>query len=512
MRNVFIPLLSALFLFMAGSLIINWQLWHMATMSTAEAARISTHKIDTILNEALSATNTAQRVAEQGCTDRGQLDLGTEAALKPHLRAIMIEQKGRIICTSLPGNGVLIIHPETLPNLKLMLLPGRRLLNDVPVLIFQTPIANGRIMISISDAHLRDVMAGVSEGLNLSLQVGDHSLKRTGDVSIVASSHEVPVMVSSTMFPFSITWQPLPFFNSTRLVQQGWSLLLLIFFLSVVMGILLRRYMGKSTTFEDDLRKAITKGEITPYYQPVVNGETGGLYGVEVLARWKHPKSGFIPPDVFIPIAERSGLIIPLTKNLMAKVVSQLKPLSPKLPDGFHIGINVSASHINSSSFIGDCHAFGQGFKGKKVKLVLEITEREPLLDNPHLIENLNTLHDAGFVIALDDFGTGYSGLSCLNNLAIDYIKIDKSFVNRVTEQKDSTMLLDCVIELAKKLSLSIVAEGVETKEQLDYLNRNEITLLQGYYFGKPVSYIELIKLLLSKPREKIKLYENEKM
>jgi sensor c-di-GMP phosphodiesterase-like protein len=140
---------------------------------------------------------------------------------------------------------------------------------------------------------------------------------------------------------------------------------------------------------------------------------------------------------------------------------------------------------------------------------VLEVTERA-LLDNPELIENLNTLHNSGFVIALDDFGTGYSGLSCLDALAIDYIKIDKSFVSRVSEQKDSTILLDCVIEIAKKLSLSIVAEGVETKEQLEYLNRNQINLLQGYYFGKPVSYVEFIKFLLSKPKEDIRAYEEE--
>jgi EAL domain-containing protein (putative c-di-GMP-specific phosphodiesterase class I) len=134
------------------------------------------------------------------------------------------------------------------------------------------------------------------------------------------------------------------------------------------------------------------------------------------------------------------------------------------------------------------------------VKLVLEVTEREPLIDNPHLVENLNALHNAGFVIALDDFGTGYSGLSCLNALAIDYIKIDKSFVNRVSEEKDSTILLDCVIDLAKKLSLRIVAEGVETKEQLEYLNRNEITLLQGIILVNPSPISILLKSFYLSP------------
>lgn len=506
MRNAIAPILSALLLFLVGLLIINWQLWHMATLNNKDIALAGTRKIESILTEAVAAAKTAQDVAAQGCTSAGQLDLGTQAALKPHLRAIMIQQQDKIMCTSLPGNGLLLVHPERFPDERLMLLPGSLTVNGVPVLIFQMPIPQGRVIISVSDAHLHDVLAGAPDETDLALVVGSQVIKRNGEISSYAPLTSSMSLMPSNLFPFSMAWHAPAFFSLSRLIGQGWSLMLLILTLSVAVGILIRRYKGKSTTFEDDLRKAIVNGDIVPYYQPIVNGDTGGLYGVEVLARWKHPKSGFIPPDVFIPIAERSGLIVPLTKGLMAKVVSQLKPLLPKLPDGFHIGVNISARHINAPSFIGDCSVFEKGFDGKKVKLVLEVTEREPLIDNPHLVENLNTLHKAGFVIALDDFGTGYSGLSCLNALSIDYIKIDKSFVNRVSDEKDSTILLDCVIELAKKLSLRIVAEGVETKEQLEYLNRNEITLLQGYYFGKPVSYIDFIKVLLSKPKEEVRM------
>ena len=330
MRNVMIPILSALFLFLSGILIINWQLWQMAKLSNSHTATASTQKIENILAEAVSAASTAKRVAAQGCTSSGQLALGTEAALKPHLRAIMIELQGKIICTSLPGNGVLIIHPETLPAEKLMLLPGNRLVNGIPVLVFQMPIAGGRVIVSISDAHLQDVIASASNSVDLRLVVGESMLVRNGDVRGWKAASWTGSLTASTQFPFSLAWQPPAFFSLTRLLQQGWSLILLILALSVAVGILIRRYKGKSTSFEDDLRKAILQGEIEPYYQPIVNGDTGGLYGVEVLARWKHPKSGFIPPDVFIPIAERSGLIIPLTKGLMAKVVTQLKPLLPK--------------------------------------------------------------------------------------------------------------------------------------------------------------------------------------
>ncbi|QCK76439.1 EAL domain-containing protein [Raoultella ornithinolytica] len=225
---------------------------------------------------------------------------------------------------------------------------------------------------------------------------------------------------------------------------------------------------------------------------------------VEVLARWKHPRLGLISPVTFIPLAERTGLIIPLTQSLMAQVVVQMNKITSKLPDGFHIGINFSASHISSPQFMDDCLKYRDGFQNKNLTLVLEVTEREPLHVDEQLIANLNTLHARGFTIALDDFGTGYSGLSYLHDLNIDYIKIDKSFVGRVNGLDESTKLLDCVLEMARKLSLRIVAEGVETVEQLNYLNRKNITLLQGYYFFKPVSYIELIKILLSKNKETV--------
>ena len=510
MRNSILSLCSAVILFVIGALIINWQLWHLATINTSATAENAAKGIEAMLDEASGATTTAEHVATEGCTSRGQLDLGTEAALRPHLRAIMIMENDQVMCTSLPGNGVLIKNLATLPYSRLALLSGAMLYNNFPVLVLQTPTPGGRVIVSISDAHLRDALPAATNELNLALVVGDKMLQHAGDVSTLNTDAATLAQRVSPHYPFTIEYQPAHFFNLTRLLQQGWGLLLMILFLSCAVGILMRRYLGKNTSFEDDLRKAIMKGEIVPFYQPVVNGLTGAICGVEVLARWKHPESGLIPPNVFIPIAEKSGLIIPLTQNLMTQVVKQMKPLLPKLPDEFNIGINVSAGHINSASFNGDCHIFQKGFEGKSVKLVLEVTEREPLTENPHLVENLNKLHSEGFVIALDDFGTGYSGLSCLNELAIDYIKIDKSFVSRVSDQKDSTILLDCVIELARKMSLNIVAEGVETKEQLEYLNRNKITLLQGYYFGRPVSYVEFIKVLLSRPRGDIRINTGE--
>ena len=269
---------------------------------------------------------------------------------------------------------------------------------------------------------------------------------------------------------------------------------------------ILQRYISKDVSPEESLRIAIYRNEIIPYYQPVVSGKEGTLRGVEVLARWKHPQSGFISPASFIPLAEKSGLIIPLTQSLMRQVAIHMNAIATLLPEGFHVGINFSASHIVASTFVEECLHCKRSFTQQDLNLVVEVTEREPLDIDAHLVNTLNEVHNNGFAMALDDFGTGYSGLSYLQHLHIDYIKIDQSFVARVNANEDSTLILDSVLELAKKLSISIVAEGVETEEQLDYLTRNHIRFLQGYFFYKPLPFKELVKVLLSKPKVKIRV------
>lgn len=164
----------------------------------------------------------------------------------------------------------------------------------------------------------------------------------------------------------------------------------------------------------------------------------------------------------------------------MRQVAANMNAIASKLPSGFHVGINFSASHITTPTFVEECLKFKDSFSRHDLNTVIEVTEREPLHIDEELVQRLNILHENGFVIALDDFGTGYSGLSYLHDLHIDYIKIDQSFVGRVNELPDSTRILDCVLDLARKLSLSIVAEGVETKAQLDYLNKTTLFSCKG--------------------------------
>ncbi|GDX06417.1 cyclic diguanylate phosphodiesterase [Buttiauxella sp. A111] len=504
MQKSVIPLITAVLFFLTGTFILNLQLWFSAGFANTAGAVRAAKSIDGILEEARVATGEGMAIAEAECTSEAQYRLGTEAALEPHLRTILIIKHDKIWCSSLPGNRLLLANIAELPDTMLALVQARYSLNGLPVLLYQTSIQEGKIIVTISDSHIRDALNTSLKNTHFMLVVHGRAIGLTGAVKDHSSSDEKYGFVQSNNYPFRVVYNHPAFFSLQRLFDQGAGMLLFILLISCAVAYSLHKYFNKYTTPEDTLRSAIDNGEIVPFYQPIVNGRTGTLRGVEVLARWKHPTAGFISPASFIPIAEKSGLIVQLTQSLMAQVIANMNAITSKLPEGFHLGINFSATHINSPAFLDDCMQYRDSFQCKDLTHVIEVTEREPLNVDEQLITKLNILHDSGFAIALDDFGTGYSGLSYLNDLQIDYIKIDQSFVGRVNENAESTILLDCVIDLASRLSLSIVAEGVETLAQVEYLNRHNITFLQGYYFYKPVSFTELVKILLSRPREKV--------
>lgn len=501
MRKALFPVIAAVCLLLIGVFILNMQLWYSSSLETLGGARYAAKNMDNILDEAFQATGTAMRIAEKKSDQDAQYQLGTEAALRPHLRTLIIIRQGKVWCTSLPGNRILLKRIPVITDSNLLLTPAGNTENEIPVLLYQTRFQTSRIIVTISGVHIRGALKVPLKGAAYSLLVRDNILDLVGDVKPLTASTRASGQVNSTKYPFSIIYNKPPLFSAKRLVTQGSGILVFVLLISVAAAYAIDKYLNKNDTPEETLRRAIAKGEIVPFYQPIVNGREGTLRGVEVLARWKHPKVGYISPASFIPVAEKSGLIVPLTQSLMRQVAANMNSISSKLPPGFHVGINYSASHIISPTFVHECLQYRDSFNRDDLNLVIEVTEREPMDVDEDLVQRLNTLHENGFVIALDDFGTGYSGLSYLHDLHIDYIKIDQSFVGRVNEHPDSTRILDCVLELARKLSLSIVAEGVETKAQLDYLNKNNIVFLQGYYFYKPVTFTEFVIILLSKPK-----------
>lgn len=232
------------------------------------------------------------------------------------------------------------------------------------------------------------------------------------------------------------------------------------------------------------LAAAIRQQDIIPWYQPLICSKTGKVCGVEVLARWKSASGKYIPPDYFIPQAEKNGLIVPLTQQLMARAAEDLSPVIGNFRNPFNISLNISLAHVKKSKLmIKDCMNFLNLFPAGSMQLIVELNERELFQQTPTLLE----LHNKGILIALDDFGTGYSNLCYLNTLPVDYIKIDRSFINCITN-KNTSQITQCIVKMAKHLDLGIVAEGVENNEKVEWLKSENIEILQGYYFYKPLS------------------------
>lgn len=244
------------------------------------------------------------------------------------------------------------------------------------------------------------------------------------------------------------------------------------------------------------MQRALEAAEFIPYFQPVVHGDNKQWSGAEVLMRWQHPKEGLVRPDLFIPFAEHSGLIVPMTRSLMRQTSALLAPLSASFDGPFHIGINITASHCRDLELVEDCREFLSAFAPGSINLVLELTERELIEPTAITLQLFEQLHGLGVMIAIDDFGTGHSSLGYLRQFNVDFLKIDQSFVAMIGVDALSRHILDSIIELSAKLDLGIVAEGVETVEQSDYLTAHGVNFLQGYLFGRPMPGADFIRAL----------------
>ncbi len=263
---------------------------------------------------------------------------------------------------------------------------------------------------------------------------------------------------------------------------------------------LARYFSGQFSASASALRTAIAHRQIVPFYQPFMNASTGQIAGIEVLARWRHPLYGAVAPDAFIPLAEKHDLIVPLTHQLMQQVVADLQDQIHRFPVGTYICINISAQNCLDPGFEYDTRDMLSKFNANQSHVVVEITERHPLHFTPQLSNWFAALRQANISLALDDFGTGYSNLSYISALNPEFIKIDKLFVSQIGGNGD-TRLVDSVSDLAKNMRLKIIAEGVETKVQADYLRRKQIDFLQGYYFFKPLPASELIHQIIARDR-----------
>ncbi len=245
-------------------------------------------------------------------------------------------------------------------------------------------------------------------------------------------------------------------------------------------GMLQRLQENKS--FEDDLQQALDNGEFRVYYQPIADTMSGEIYGYEALVRWFHPVRGMVPPTLFIPVAEKIGMINPLGEWVLKTACEEAASWSSPLK----VSVNVSPVQLINSSLTDTVISVLKHTELDPHRLDLEITESDVFNENTRSLEILSQLRELGIQISIDDFGTGYSSLSRLSYFPFDKIKIDRSFVINIPAQKDDLDIVRLIISMGKSLHMRIVAEGVETDEQLKSLQQLGCDLVQGYLIGKP--------------------------
>lgn len=247
---------------------------------------------------------------------------------------------------------------------------------------------------------------------------------------------------------------------------------------------------------ENGLRKAIEQNQLTLYYQPQIKLKTNEIYGTEALIRWNHPILGIVPPNEFIPLAEESELIVEIGQWVLRTAIQQTKEWQDDGLKEISIAVNISARQFQDENFIDFVKDTLEEFNLNPKYLELEITESMMQdINNSTIV--LNKLKKLGISLAIDDFGTGYSSLSYLKHLPIDIIKIDKSFVDDIkNNNKTDASIVKAIIEMGRSLNFRVIAEGLETEYQANYLIDNFCDLGQGYFYSKPLPSEELKKLL----------------
>ncbi len=270
---------------------------------------------------------------------------------------------------------------------------------------------------------------------------------------------------------------------------------------TVLIGMMISNLSKRDTNLRSEINPAMKRGELIPYYQPGINSGTGAIAGCEVLLRWKKSDGQLISPKLFIPYAEMNGQIIEITRNLMVCVRDEMAEFH-KDNAGFFYSINLTAAHFDNKEILDDVQNIFCESVISTLDLIFEITERHPLhdIDTASLI--IDGLQSLGSKVAIDDAGTGHGGLAYIQHLGVDKIKIDKMFVEAIDNNSPGAPIVDALINMSRELNISVIAEGVETESQLDYLCRHGAEYLQGYIFAKPMSKDSFIQFYNAYHRE----------
>ena len=457
---------------------------HRIDNFTQQAVR----NLEDILSPIKNKREELTQLAGQPCRDV-HLPVLKEVVSLQAVRVIALVKSGAVYCSSTFGEHNILIKRSPFPDREpeLLLSVDQSLLAGPPVLLQWYPASaeGDRGVIVVINIYLLSA---------LTLKPAPPWIERVA-VVVGQQFYNVDTGIStqfrqkgqeeihthfSKQFPFGIVvaTQGATVLTRRELPSQFPLAVLVALFIATTTWIATARWIS----FTREIRIGIAHREFELWCQPQLDTDTLQCKGVEILLRWNNPRLGWISPDVFIPIAERNNLIIPLTRYVFAETVRHLScfPSEPQ----FHISINVAASHFTRGVLLQDVKRYW--FSALPIQqLILELTERDSLEEGDYRL--VQELYNSGVKLALDDFGTGSTSLLWLELLQPDILKIDKSFTQSIGTDTVNAAVNDMIITLGHRLNISLIAEGVETQSQADYLRQHNVMTSQGYLYARPM-------------------------
>ncbi|MGY3904523.1 EAL domain-containing protein [Aeromonas lusitana] len=496
-RRLVFSLLAALLPIALGVAIAIGQTMNGVRQDAEQRLLHAMHMFDRTLDNTNLAASAVMGSVGKPCLEVLQ-GLRDQVATVPDVRSVNLTEGERIYCTSLYGPVKGEIELDDYVEGQLDLMRGNPVTPNRPLIVYRQETGKYSVLVGVDGYYLLNILDMTSRDSPLGLVVGPQMLLRDSQLTDRLIAPDTPGYLeqASDKYPFKVVTT----LSNRDYVAHLWdySKISIIFYplLSLLFGLGAFWLTGRAASPQQEFRRALDKQEFIPYLQPVVTGDDAHWSGCEVLMRWQHPRQGMIAPDRFIPMAEECGLIVPMTRSLMQQVRGQFAGRVHTLPKGFHFGFNISAGHCKDLSLVEDCRDFIDAFKANPIKLVLELTERELIVADETTDRLFAELHALGVFIAIDDFGTGHSSLAYLQAFQVDFLKIDKSFVGMIGSDALSSHIVENVIDLATRLELQLVAEGVENEVQAAYLREHKVAFQQGYLYGRPMPMKAFIEQL----------------
>lgn len=440
--------------------------------------------IDGLISHADGALPGLLPLVGEPCS-RVQLKLRTIDSQLQTTRSIALVDNGFIYCSSVFGERLASLRAFN-PQLPaahpiLMLAKAQTLLKGTPILIKWQPLANSATRGVFLTLNI-DLLAGLILSpehpwvMRSQLRVGDQFLRYGPESNTSPSVLKLP----SSRYPYTIElFGPPP---DSLAIKSLPSQIPLAFLLSMAVGYLAWLASARRMSFSWEINQGIACQEFCLFCQPLIDSRSRACVGVEILLRWNNPRQGWLSPELFIPLAEENDLIAPLTCYLLQQLTHKLH-LFPANPQ-FHIGVNAAPVHFEQEKIISDLQRYWFTIHPIQ-RLVLEITERHNLQHIP--AETFQKLQALGIELAIDDFGTGRTSLAWLEHLRPDILKIDKTFINAIGLDVVNSQVVDIIIALSQRLKIALVAEGVESESQADWLRERQVGTFQGYLYAKPM-------------------------